>query len=816
MLQGLCGNPPHAWYAVRAFREIHRGTPALTAPAEKRAEIAALAQIVNALRPGELQMVEIPASLDPRKPVIEWAVPELANFGLRATADSAIPGSILVTPTHPWPSPVLPPNRAMADAQPAPFVTEGNSIRVLVPYEILQPGRMTLALELSDGRFFRQVVPMRPSDDANHPPVLLSLELPEGGIQTFETRPGNAAPYQTGAKASIDYTDPVRGGVLKFSNGGVYGRRLDGLLVKVFNAAATPLLQFRYKGDPMANVSLAFGTYAFTFSEVFNTHVRFGEGKASTMDNTWRVWTGIPFDSAGQLPLLQRTTVPPADIRVASRQERDQTGLHSTLCIDDVACGPAVGPNRPFAFKADYADPDGVAEVAYAILPGPLPFDNRTEQEKQKIAWLPCKNAEVHQPDFSKIPDGIHHLVVRARDNRNLWSLPADLPFACDRQPPKVTATVTPTEKYNGSCLSLVLEAQVAPPVINNLRFTCLGTPLPLATDNGFCAVTQGRVAFEIDWIWLLRKQLAAAKQGDVLPITVDGIADAAGNSVAPLKIDFPIDLAADKRPPTVLPFAPTANVLWHEPAFTSLAPFFPTAKNLTAATVNTPDGRAVALTATGEGAAYIQHPFTPAAWDPDKFPWLALSYRCTNATYGTLPFTLSFHTGTRRPRGIKDAHTLNLTQTNCLAHVVGSSTCKPGEWQHMLVNVRAFMSEETEERKDTPDLTYLTLYLGSKAKGATLEIRSFAILAPWVSDHVIPVKAYDLSSIKGLVWPGGETEKNSIRPANLDLPATEPNWFRFRVSDRQGNLTDSWLIPVPPGSQKTKANLPALDTVQF
>lgn len=815
VLQGLCGNPPHAWYAIRAFREIHRGTPTLTAPAEKRAEIAALTQVVNSLRPGELQMVVVPATLDPRKPVIEWAVPEQANFGLRAVADSAIPGSILVTPTHPWPSPVLPPNRALADAQPAPFVTEGNSIRVFVPHEILRPERMTLAFELSDGRFFRQVVTMRPADDANHPPVLLSLELPEGGIQTFEARPGNAGAYQTGALATIDHTDPVRGGVLKFANGGVYGRRLDGLLVKGFNTAATPVLQFRYKGDPMANVSLALGGDAFTFSEVFNTHVRFGEGKAAPMDNTWRVWTGIPFDSAGQFPLATRVAIPAADIRMASRQGHDQTGLHSVLLIDDIACGPAVGPNRPFAFKADYADPDGVAEVAYAILAGPAAFDNRAEDEKQKVAWLPAKNGEVIQPDLAAIPDGFHHLLVRARDSRNLWSLPADLPFICDRLPPKVTSAIAPIEKYNGSCLNLTLEAQVAPPVINNIRLTCLGTPLPLASDNGFCAITQGRVAYEIDWIWLLRRQLAEAKTGDVLPISVDGIADAAGNTVAPLKIDIPLNLETDTRPPTVLPFDRPSNVLWFEPALTSLDPFFPTTRNITAATADTPDGHALALVANGEGAAYIQHPFAPA-WDPDKFPWLAISYRCTNATYGTLPFTLSFHTGARRPRGIKDAHTLNLALTNHLAHVLGPTVCKPGEWQELLVNVRAFMSEETEEHKDTPDLTYVTLYLGNRVKGSTLQLRSFTILAPWNSDHLIPIKAYDLSSIKGLVWNGGASEQTGVRPANLALPDAAPNWFRFRISDRRGNLTDTWMIPVPPGTQKTKANLPALDTVQF
>jgi hypothetical protein len=814
--QGLKGNPQHAWYAIRNFREIHRGTPALTAPPEQRNEIAALAQIVSGLRPGELQMVEIPAALDPRKPVIEWAVPELANFGLRAQADSSIPGSILVTPAHPWPSPFLPPNRVLTDAQPAPFIVEGNSIRVLVPFEILQPGRMTLALELSDGRLFRQVVSMRPLEKANHPPVLLKLEMPEGGIQTFEARPGDATPYQTGAKTSIDYTDPVRGGVLKFENGGVFGRRLDGLLSKEFNSSATPLVQFRYKGDPMAIVSLAFGGYAFTFSEVFNTHVRFGGGAAAPMDNTWRVWTGIPIDSAGQYPLTQRSTVPPNFLRFASRSDRDQTGLHSTLRVDDVACGPAVGPNRAFAFKADYTDPDGVAEVVYAILQGPAAFDNRTEAEKQQVAWKPAKNSDVLQPDLSGIPDGIHHLLVRARDARSLWSQPADVPFMLDRAQPTVAHTVNAVEKFNGSSLALTIADPVSPPVINAIRLTCLGSPLNLAADNGTCSIGKGTVSYELDWIWLMRNALKTAKHGDVLPLTIDGITDAAGNAVPPLKIDFPLDLEADKRPPTVLPLGKSDNVLWSEPSLTALAPFFGDSRNITAKTVATSDGNVLELTPSGEGGSFIQHTFSPA-WDPDKYQWLALSFRTLEAVpSGTRPFTLAFSTGPRRPRGIKDAHTMNFTDTNHLAYVTGETSRNPGEWNDVLVNVRDFLRNETEEHKDTPDLTYISLYFSPKAKGGKIQIRSFAILAPWTSDHLIPLKAYDLSSIKGLVWSGGKSESTGLRPANIALPATDPYWFRFRISDRRGNLTDTWMIPVPPGTSKTKAGLPGLEPVTF
>jgi len=813
--QGLEGNPPHAWYAVRNFREIHRGTPTLTAPPEKRNEIAELARIVNSLRPGELQMVEVPAPLDPRKPVIEWAVPELANFGLLAQADSSIPGSILVTPAHPWPSPMLPPKRALTDAQPAPFTVEGNSIRVLVPLESLQPGRMTLALELLDGRFFRQVVPMRTDESANHPPVLLGLEMPEGGIQTFEARPGDATPYQSGANASIDYTDPVHGGTLHFENGGVWGRRLTGVLVKKFDSAATPLLQFRYKGDPMAIVSLAFGTYAFSFSEIFNTHVRFGKGQAATVDNTWRVWTGIPSDSAGELPLTQRTTLPPAPIRIGSRKGRDQTGLHSALHFDDIACGPAVGPNRPFAFKADYTDPDGVAEVVYALLQGPAAFDNRPVEEQQKVVWLPAKNSAVLQPDLAAIPDGVHHLLVRARDTRNLWSHPADVPFMLDRAQPAVSHAVNAVEKYNGSSLTLTITDPVAPPVLNTIRFTCLGTPLPLDTDNGFCSVGQGRLTYELDWIWLLRNQLASAKHGDVLPVSVGGITDAAGNAVPPLRIDIPINLEADKRPPTILPPAATGNMLWTEPALTQLQPFFTETQNITAKTVASAEGNVLEIVPKGEGGTFIRHSFSPV-WDPDNFQWLAISFRAVDTPKGIRPFTVAFNTGPRRPRGIKDAHTLNLTDTNHLAYVTGSMNAQTGQWNNILINVRDFLRDETEERKNTPDLTYLSFFFPPKVKGCKIQFRSLSILAPWNSDHLIPLKAYDLSSSRARGGGGGGAEQTGIRPANLTLPPADPHWFLFRISDRRGNLTDTWMIPIPPGSEKTKANLPGFEPVNF
>ncbi|MDD2454765.1 MAG: hypothetical protein PHG96_01765 [Kiritimatiellae bacterium] len=814
--QGLLGNPPHAWYAIRGFREIHRGVPVLTGPPEKREGVGALSEIVQSLAPGELQMVEVPETLDPRKPVIEWAVPELANFGLRAAADTAIPGSIVITPMHPWPSPMLPPQEVYADARPAPFTVEGNNIRVLVPFETMRPGRMTLALKLSDGRFFRQVVPMRTDEGINHPPVLLGLEMPQGGMRTFEARPGDPKPFRAKALASIDYTDPVRGGILKFENAGVYGRRLDGILVRDFDMTATPLLQFRYKGDPMAIVSMGHGSGGeFAFSEAFGVRVRLGEGSLAEMDNQWRVWTCIPSDSGGRKPLAERVSVPVGHVRVASRQNRDQTGLHSALCFDDVACGPAAGPNRPFAFKADYADPDGVAEVVYAIMQGAAAFDNRESAEQQALKWLPAKNGAVVEPDLAAVPDGIHHLVVKARDNGSLWSHPADVPFMLDREPPKVTHAVKAVDQYNGSCVKLTVTDPVAPPVLNTLRFTCMGTPVDISTDNGFCAIGKGAMTFELDWIWLLRKQLLSAKHGDVLPITVAGITDAAGNAVPPYKIDLAIDLDSDKRPPTVMPFANTPNMLCLEPSLTRLKPFFTESRKVKASTIMTDVGNVLEIKPDADGNAMIRRAFSPA-WDPDKFPWLAISYRSLDIPDGVRPFKLAFNTGRRRPRGIKDAHTLDLSSEAHQAYITGDSGCSTGVWHDIIINARDFLKQETEERKDTPDLTYLSFFITGKSRSGTLQLRSVAVLAPWESDHLIPIRAYDLSSVKGITWSGGESDLTGLRPANLKLPAADPNWFRFRISDRRGNLTDTWTVPLPPGGTNINSNLPAFEAVEF
>ena len=703
------------------------------------------------------------------------------------------------------------------DTHVAPFSAEENNIRILVPLDVLQTERMTLTLELSDGRFFRQVVPMHDSNNENLAPVLLSLTMPEGGIETFEARPFNSQPYKLSAKVSIDNSDPLRGGVLMIANSGLYNQRLNANLIKSFDPIATPLIQLRYKGDPMAIVSLSYGEFIFAFSEPCSTHVRFNKWQLASMDHQWHVWTGVPYDSVGTFSLSERCTLPTAQIRIGSRKAPDQTGLRSILQVDDITCGPAVGPQKPFAFKADFVDPDGVGEVVYGILAGDIAFDNRAQDEQYKVVWLPAKNATVVEPELHAVPEGIHHLVVRARDRRGAWSQVSDVPFMLDRKPPAIKHVIDTVTHYNGSRLTLTVTDQVAPPVLNTIRFTCLGTPLDLKTAIGSCTVATGTLTFDLDWIWLLRAQLAKTKDGAILPLSVGGIMDAAGNACPPLKIDIPIDYKADKRPPTILTPKLSKNLLYGEFTLNQLTPFFDAQNRVVAKTVTTPEGRVIEITPENGRNVFIRHTFAPA-WDSDKYPWLALSFRTMDAPRAKAFFSLGFNTGTRRPRGIKDAHMFDFNDTNHLKYVVGSLNLKTGIWNNVIINARDFLRDETADRKETPDITYLSLFFqNNKNNDNVMQIRSLSILASWESTDVIPIHAYDLSGIKGLVGPKGLYETTLIRPANLsnEIP-DHSHWFPFRVSDQQGNLSDTWMIPIPPDSKKTEPALPGLSNIPF
>jgi hypothetical protein len=814
--QGLAGNPPGAWYAIRNFHEIYSATPEIDGPAVARAELEAIAKKAAHLPPGRLNELRLPSALDPREPIIAWAVRSDAEFGLVTRLDPATPEALRVSSAFPWPSPLLPARAARLDGRHAVGWQEGNDYLVLLPRSPQpQPDATTvLQLDLADGRTFQQLVPLATAA-TSQPPVLLACEMPEGGIQTFESRVVDPRQYQSRAGFAFSCADPQQGACIRIQNAGAAEARLDGCVLPNYDPVITPLLQFRYKADPMAHVSLTADRCNIAFSEAMYTPV--ASGATGILDNAWHTWMGAPLQSLGSIPLRNGFAVHPSELRVGSRGTPDQTGRYSAIAFDDIASGPALGPKHPLAFRLVYSDRHGLAEVLYAIAPGPAPWTARAERERDALQWVAVTNQQVVAPNLSVLPEGTHHLFTKARSIRGAWSSVYDIPFLFDRQPPQVSYSVhSISNRYNGTCLDIDIVGHPAPPLVRNLRLSFKNKPLDLTTDNGQVSYSAASVHFEIDWPWLLRKSLRNYKDGDTLTLTLDGIADAAGNEAPALQIPIQLDFAHDQQPPAVLPLQNTTNLLICAPHFHAMQDFFNNSQQITALEPLLENGCSFVpfRCAGNDNHASLSRQFADKPWNPEAFPWLALSVRIDgDFAAGTAPFELRLTpSGTLPEQAVKPkngtAYLWHPPTTDNQPFAVGHVNWKPGQWVDLLVNVRDLLRDQSK-LPNACSLREVALVFPTKAK-FTLQVRGMAILAPWGPSDVLKFRAYDLNGVGGIVWQnGGKSAKTGIRPARLTLPPDDAQWLKLRVADQPGNLSQVFLIPMPPNAAPISENLP-------
>ena len=813
--QGLAGNPPGAWYAVRNFHEIYSAMPEIEGPAAARAELDVLARKAAQLPPGRVNELRLPVALDAREPVIAWVVRPETDFGLLTCMDLKIPEALRVSSAFPWSSPLLPARAARLDGQSAVGWQDGNDYLVLLPRSPLpQPdASVTLQLELADGRLYEQRV-LLAAVATDQPPVLLSCAMPDGDIQTFESRRIDPRLYRGLADCVLCCDDPQQGACIRFQNAGAPDARLDGRMLPVYNPVRTPLLQFRYKADPMAHVSLTAGRCNIAFSENLGTLA--APGATGILDNAWHTWLGAPLQTAGSGLLRHGIVAHSAVLRVGSRGEPDQTGCFSAIAFDDIASGPAVGPKYPLVFRLNYSARHGLAEVLYALAAGPAPWTARTETERAGLRWIAITNLQVVVPDLSTLPEGTHHLFAKARGASGAWSAVSDIPFLLARQPPQVTCSVhSISNRYNGTCLDIDIVGNPAPPLVRDLRLSFLGKPLDLTTDNGRYSYLANGVHLEIDWPWLLRKSLRNYKDGDTLTLLLDGIADAARNATPALEIPIKLAFANDQQPPTVLPLQHTTNLLVYAPQFHGMQDFFNDSRQVTALEPLHENGCSFVpfRCMGGDNQASLSRQFAGHPWDPEDYPWLALSVRIdSELAGGAAPFELRLLPSGLTEQAAKpkngNAYVWSLPTTENQPFVVGHADWKPGQWVDLLVNVRDLLRDRCKLSKACP-ISELSLVFPAKAR-CTLQVRGMAILAPWGPADVLKFRAYDLNGIGGLVWQnGGKAAKTGIRPARLTLPPDDAQWLKLRVADQPGNLSQVFMIPLPPNDAPIPENLP-------
>jgi hypothetical protein len=822
--QGLDGNPPGAWYAIRNFREILAQPPTLTSPelvqtslvavatqsAQRQTSLVAIAAQVAQRPTGQRQALRLPATLDARQPTVEWVTRTETDLGLVALPDPLRPDTLRITATTPWPNPLLPARLALLDESPVRGVPAGNDYLVLLPRPIPPPTASNgiLRLELANGRTFQQRLPLSQAN-TSQPPLLLTCELPNGGIQTFEdySLSGRADP------ASLVTPDPQQGAYLRFQNNGLPNNRLNGPLLFRYDLETTPLLQFRYRADRLAQTSLTSGRSHFAFSENFGMPAAIG-GTTALLDRAWHTWLGAPGQAMMcSIPLRGGFALQPRELSMGSRGRADQTGRYSDIALDDIASGPVVGPGQPLTFRPQFTTTPELAEVRYALAAGAEPWSVRAETGTPAASWQSITNQQLVTPDVTPLPDGIHHLCLQARQIHGIWSGVYDIPFLLVRQSPQVSATICDTpDRYNGTCLTITMTGTPAPVISRNLTLKFQDQPLNLASDNGQAIHSNGTWTLELDWPWLLRKPLNASTNGTLLALTLAGIQDGASNMAPPCTIPIPLDFAADRQPPTVLPLQTPANFLALQPQLRAKQNFFQKMTGFAPVAPIVEEGFYVQsfLCPTGELASLVYR----GAWQPETFPWLAINLRTTAERDGPqAPFDLQLRPAAALPAYANkpktgDVLVCNLMDTNVQRFVVGRMDWRPGQWNEILVNVRDLLRDQFRLTNACP-LQELTLVFPPRTN-FTFQLRSMAIVAPWKTNDVINCKAYDASGVAGITWQDhGSSTNTAIRPAVLTLPASHPPWLKLRVADRAGNLTPAYLFPLPPTTNPVPDNLP-------
>ncbi|MBM4163273.1 MAG: hypothetical protein FJ222_02360 [Lentisphaerae bacterium] len=794
--QGLLGNAPGTWYAVRNFRPVFRGRPDVSGNVANEAMDQVNAAIAD-LPPGQLHILALPPEAFPEGVRIEWAVPSDASFDLIAERDPDNPDTATLASSTPWNSPLLPPRAVWIDDQTATF-TFGNAVtRIFLPRK-LKNRKPVVRVELADGRTFRQALASPP--EPGTPPVLLALELPEGRLTTFDDRPFDVGPFAGSAVVSLMRGGAGYGTVLKIANRGQQ-TRLDACLAPAYDPFLTPLIQFAYRAEAMSRVSLVAGRLQMRLTENGGLPATLG-GLAATQD-TWQTWLGSPLAVSNEAPLTTGLDFRPGDLRVGSRQVRDQTGLYTSLLIDDLALGPAVGPGRVLAFRAVYDDADGdFAAVQYAFAQGPQPWALRDASGQEAVRWLDASNAAVTTPATDALPEGIHHLVVRGRDAAGHVSPVADLPFLLDRTPPVITHAVAATDRYNKTCLNVTIEGGSAMPFLRNMKLASNGSELALAQDNGRVSFSASRVQLEIDWPWLLRRQLQTTRPGDTLTISINGVSDVAGNTLPRYEIPITLDTGNDKTPPTVLPLVPPENIEAWQPSNVNLAQFFNQVGEGQTQTVE--DGSVVFEFKTLDiGATQLRraYGYNPGL-ETGKRGWFGFSIR-TLAGDTNPPPVVEIRLV---PRAVPEkaakpkthgAYILQLPAPGAPhPFVFGTRTWQAGEWQNVMINIHDILRAEAGIDA-VPDLREIVLAFPEK-RARAFQIRSAAVLAPYGDTHIVRFAAYDMSGIEGLSWTGGRAAQLAIRPSRVSRPI-DAVWLDVRVSDRAGNRSPVYMIPVPP-----------------
>lgn len=656
------------------------------------------------------------------------------------------------------------------------------------------------------------------------PPVLLAVEGGPPLALTFED--GRLAPpLNMDPRRMTLATDALGGNFLEVANPGSPTRLLT-MFAQRFDASRFPVLQFDYRADRMANVTLVIdGRHPIKFGEeAFPARtVRFAE-EPMRQDENWHSWLGFAADAfpGGG---LGRNGFAASQVQIRSMDSQDQTGLRSKLCLDNLVVGPAVRAPEDLTVTPVFYDRWGVKSVEYAIYGGKTPYRVLSESAKKSLEWVAVPTAGKVQPMRLPPEDGAGHFLIRAVNPLGLYSEVFDMPFLTDTAPPvpRHEFRLSDDPADNGTRLRVTVDLKGGAPLdLSSLSFAWDGqavTPDPAFSSHAHSANAD---LFDINWPHLFRSFLDQAGDGQTSRITISGIQDGAGNKHPDWVVPVTIRHADDKTGPTLLPADFSEAVLsttgWESPVATAVGFEVSNEGSLQLVRKAAQTSFLQARSATTE--MNVWKSFASGRWNLKQHPLVAFRVRRPRFKENDkvkVELLVSLN------RSELYVFPLDDKQEGSLGMNLGRQFSWSGEsWTGGVVNLYDLMLEalERKEKRDAEKSAAAdranpgshraaavqtldrqsVLQVGFRITGTTardlFEIRDLYVLRPWNDADTLIFDAYDASGVAGITAAAGAVERgiDALRLKPAKTPPAE--WLIVRIRDKAGNFSPEIWVP--------------------
>lgn len=646
---------------------------------------------------------------------------------------------------------------------------------------------------------------------ANRGPVLLGLDGLTPFVHTFEDGSVGKLSFAADGRMQILHDDPLQGDYLQVQNKQLE-QRLNTTFSSGISLARFPLLQFRYRAFDMAHLSITYKNYHYVrLGDDYASAVSVRMGHDLLFDETWHSWIGMVTDAFTQESFdIARFT--PESFSFASAGSPDQTGRYSKWDLDDVVYGPAVAGSEQLAVTPSYVDPDGIEAVFSAISAGETCFADLSSEARKALSWRQYKSGEKIVPDTEKLSEGTHHLLFKALDTRGEESVVMDVPFLLDRTPLAISHAFGSYSDpaSNGKQLTILMKNQnLSPWDIEKATFLVQGAKATIPAWTSQFRHRPGADQLVLNYPFIFRTHLDAAKDGDVLSFVIADIADGAGNPSPQVEVPIKVDYSSDKTGPAwyAFYFGDSVHWFWNWDGCRSQTPAFSPGDYNTINVVHTAGHSPFLHTQTyrtnGDLSRAVQ-------WKPATHPWL--SFRLRLPDYNRKG-NLAIHVILTAADG--KAYSISLTDPGQAVTELNRTQTfawKRGDWERFSFNVRDMLKAAgvTDEAIAGMVITGVNFQRRNAKNKESLYLDDFFIHGPapnpaepdllkWYAYDASGVEALEMSCVDAddkVLWTETRTERQvDLNPLRAKISGGA--WIRAASKDKAGNLSVPFWIPL-------------------